>query len=138
MSAANANGDTTNTSQSEQDTQSSQEQGKPTSHKLQQVVIFLKNTEEVIEQYLNKKNISNDDNEILQSTVKNLAVVLKSGDEDQIGYLLELMENSDDKMMQLLSKLVFQLFKGRVLAIFKLISPENMLIFVLRLVSLLK
>ena len=87
---------------------------------------------------MNKKNIYNDDNEILQSTVKNLAVVLKSGDEDQIGYLLELMENSDDKMMQLLSKLVFQLFKGRVLAIFKLISPENMLIFVLRLVLLLK
>ena len=111
MSAANSNGDDTNTSQSKQDTQSLHEQAKPVSQKLQQTVVFLQKTKAVIEQYLDKEKFAAEAEE-LQSAVKNLAVVLKSEDE-YTGYLLELMEKSDDNMMQLLSKLAFQLFKSK-------------------------
>ena len=119
MSAANSNGDDTNISQGKQDTQCLHEQAKPVSQKLQQTIVFLQKTKAVIEQYLDKEKFAAKTEE-LQSTVKNLAVVLKSEDE-YTGYLLELMERSDDNMMQLLSKLAFQLFKSKVLALVYLV-----------------
>ena len=115
MSTNNSNGiaENTNTNQGAHDVKLSLEQDQPTSEKLQQVIIFLRKTEAAIEQYLNKKG-STADNDELQTTVKNLAIVLKSGDKDQSEYLLELMKKSNEKMMQLLSKLAFQLFKSKI------------------------
>ena len=114
--------DNTNTNQGTQDAKPSHEQDHPTSDKLQQVIIFLRKTEAAIEQYLNKKGCTAD-NEELQTTVKNLAIVLKRGDKDQSEYLLELMKKSNEKMMQLLSKLAFQLFKSKILRVMSCTQP---------------
>jgi len=106
-------GDNTDASRGTQDTKVPHEQDKPASGKLQGVVIFVRKTEAFFEEYLSKEESMGDIDE-LQVAIKNLAIVLKSGDEDQSKYLLELMEKSDEKMMQLLSKLVFQLFKSKM------------------------
>jgi len=113
MNATNTNGmdgKDTDTIQGVQNTKALHERDKL---KLKGVVIYLRNTEACIEQYLNKKEYRGNDEE-LQTTIKNLAIILKSGDEDQSEYLLQLMKKSDEKMMQLLSKLAFQLFKSKM------------------------
>ena len=116
MNATNTNGmdgEDTDTIQGEQDTKTLHERDKLTSEKLQGVMIYLRNTEVCIEQYLNKKEYRGSDEE-LQTTIRNLAIVLKSGVEDQSEYLLQLMKKSDEKMMRLLSKLAYELFKGKM------------------------
>jgi len=80
--------------------QGAHEQYQPASDKLPDVVLFLRKTETVIKQYLEKKE-STVGTEELQSAIKDLAILLKNGDEDQSKYLLELMKKSNEEVVKI-------------------------------------
>lgn len=75
-----------------------------------QAVTFLSKTEVALENYLKEKHLS--DCKELQNVIKNLAIVLKNGEEETKEYVIETLNKVDNKVLFLLDKIAFHLFKG--------------------------
>ena len=75
-----------------------------------QAITFLSKTEAALENCLKQEQIS--DCTELQNVVKNLAIVLKNGEKETQQFVEETLNKDDNKVLFLLQKAAFSLFKG--------------------------
>ena len=75
-----------------------------------QVITFLSKTEMVLENCLKEEQSS--DYKELQNIIKNLAIILKNGEKETKQYVKEALNKDDNKILFLLDKIAFHLFKG--------------------------
>ena len=77
-----------------------------------QVMTFLSKIEEALENYL--ENEQSFDYEVLQNVIKDLAIALKTGEKETQQFVKEILNKDDNKMVFLLEKTSFSLFKGMI------------------------
>ena len=137
MSSINTNGteisadcqnksDTTATTSSSDSTTSSNDENKSVteiSPKQLQAITFLSKTEVALENCLKEKHLS--DCKELQSVIKNLAIVLKNGEKETKKYMIETLNKDDNKVIFLLDKIAFHLFKGMLKWLIKFFGSKS-------------
>ena len=75
-----------------------------------QAVTFVSKIEVALENCLKEEHLS--DCKELQNFIKNLAIVLKNGEKETKEYVIEALNKDDNKVLLLLDKIAFRLFKG--------------------------
>lgn len=75
-----------------------------------QAITFLTKTETALENCLKEEQLS--DCKELQNVIKNLAIVLKNGERETKQCVVETLNKEDNKILSLLQKVAFDLFKG--------------------------
>ena len=81
------------------------------SSKQLQIITFLSKTETDLEKFLKEERFS--DCIEVQNVIKNLAIILKTGDKETKQCALETLDKDDNNLLFLLEKLTISLFKGR-------------------------
>ena len=80
------------------------------SSKQLQAITFVSKTNVALENCLKQEHLS--DCKELQNVIKNLAIVLKNGEKETKENVIEALNKDDNKILLLLDKIAFRLFKG--------------------------
>ena len=78
-----------------------------------QAVTFLSKVEGTLENYLKEDQYF--DYNVLQNDIKDLAIVLKTGEKETQQFVEEILNKDDNKILFLLARVSFSLFKGIIL-----------------------